>query len=244
LFSLQGFEYCDLLLTQAEVVAWRQILQNIPLVPHGPQDDKWTQHEVQPERATALQSCDVVTRRARQTLKESLEYAGTALLDVAVDHLTLGRTALYTEILSGAHLLGGPDTTGVQNTPTARNELSAALSELDTAVDGFRRSGFQDFLARSLLTRAWLRTLIGSPTGGENARTDLDEAWEIAARGPMRLHMGDIHLYRARLFHDVKPYPWTSPQEDLAAARKLIEQCGYWRRKEELEDAEAAAASW
>jgi hypothetical protein len=42
----------------------------------------------------------------------------------------------------------------------------------------------------------------------------------------------------------VKPYPWTSPQEDLAAARKLIEQCGYWRRKEELEDAEAAAKNW
>src|SRR5258706_143043 len=49
---------------------------------------------------------------------------------------------------------------------------------------------------------------------------------------------------RARLFHDVKLYPWTSPQEDLAAARKLIEQCGYWRRKEELEDAEEAAKSW
>jgi hypothetical protein len=41
-----------------------------------------------------------------------------------------------------------------------------------------------------------------------------------------------------------KPYPWTSPQEDLAAARRLIEQCGYWRRKEELEDAEAAAKNW
>lgn len=35
-----------------------------------------------------------------------------------------------------------------------------------------------------------------------------------------------------------------SPQEDLAAARKLIEECGYWRRKEELEDAEEAAKNW
>jgi len=60
----------------------------------------------------------------------------------------------------------------------------------------------------------------------------------------MRLFMADVHLYRARLFHNVKPYPWTSPQEDLAAARKLIEQCGYWRRKEELEDSEAAAKNW
>jgi hypothetical protein len=58
------------------------------------------------------------------------------------------------------------------------------------------------------------------------------------------LFTADIHLYRARLFHRVTPYPFESPQEDLAAARKLIEQCGYWRRKEELEDAEAAAKNW
>ena len=36
-----------------------------------------------------------------------------------------------------------------------------------------------------------------------------------------------------------RPYPWkTSPQEDLREARRLIKQHGYWRRKEELEDAE------
>jgi hypothetical protein len=81
-------------------------------------------------------------------------------------------------------------------------------------------------------------------TGSETAQSDLDEAWEISERGPMRLFMADIHLYRARLFHSVKPYPWASPHQDLAAARKLIEQCGYWRRKEELEDAEAAAKNW
>jgi hypothetical protein len=50
--------------------------------------------------------------------------------------------------------------------------------------------------------------------------------------------MADIHLQRARLFFRQKPYPWTSPQADLAAARQLIESSGYWRRKEELEDAE------
>ncbi len=47
-------------------------------------------------------------------------------------------------------------------------------------------------------------------------------------------------------------YPWDKnpdgslrgPKDDLAAARKLIERCGYWRRKEELEDAEEAAKVW
>jgi len=56
----------------------------------------------------------------------------------------------------------------------------------------------------------------------------------------MRLFLADIHLHRVRLFHAATPYPWDSPQTDLAAARKLIERCGYGRRKEELEDAEAA----
>lgn len=42
----------------------------------------------------------------------------------------------------------------------------------------------------------------------------------------------------------MQKYPLESPQADLAAARKLIEHCGYGRRKEELEDAEAAAKNW
>jgi hypothetical protein len=115
---------------------------------------------------------------------------------------------------------------------------------LDAAVDGLRRAGQQQYIPPALLTRAWMWFLTGARTGPASAQADLDETWDVAERGPMRLHMADIHLYRARLFHDVKPYPWKSPQEDLAAARKLIEQCGYWRRKEELEDAEAAAKNW
>jgi hypothetical protein len=53
------------------------------------------------------------------------------------------------------------------------------------------------------------------------------EAWQIAERGSMKLHMADIHLHRARLFRD---------KSELSKARALIEACGYWRRKEELED--------
>jgi hypothetical protein len=57
--------------------------------------------------------------------------------------------------------------------------------------------------------------------------------------------MADNHLHWARLFGLSKDrpanYPWTSPQADLAEARRLIEKHGYGRRKEELEDAEKAA---
>jgi hypothetical protein len=62
----------------------------------------------------------------------------------------------------------------------------------------------------------------------------------------MRLHLADIHLHRARLFGRLKAeggmlkYPWKSPQDDLAAAEKLINDCGYHRRDEELADAKKA----
>jgi hypothetical protein len=76
----------------------------------------------------------------------------------------------------------------------------------------------------------------------------------IAERGPMRLFMADIHLHRARLFgrkvdgdqssviSDEK-YPWESPAADLAAAEKLINDCSYHRRDDELVDAKRAILS-
>jgi hypothetical protein len=107
-------------------------------------------------------------------------------------------------------------------------------------VSGIRRSGRQNYLPQGLLTRAWLRSLTGPSTGAESAQRELDEAWEIAERGPMPLFLADIHLYRARLFFCDKPYPWQSPQQDLAEARRLVEKHGYHRRDEELADAESA----
>lgn len=207
LYSLSGFQCCDLLLAAAERAAWRTLVEL---------ETRNSQLE------TATTSYRAVSERAMQTLKWVTGKLG--LLDEALDHLTLGRAALYASRLES------------RNT-----QLSTATSHIASAVDGLRRASSMDHVPSGLLTRAWLRVLEGDANG---AQTDLDEAWEIAERGPMRLHMADIHLYRARLFYGVKPYPWTSPQEDLAAARKLIEQCGYWRRKEELEDAEAAAKNW
>src|SRR6185436_2379001 len=94
-----------------------------------------------------------------------------------------------------------------------------AATELDTAVSGLRRAGQQQFLPLGLFTRAWLCSLTGASTGPKSAQSDLDEAWEIAERGPMPLFMADIHLYRARLFgvrssecgvrsEEATSYPW------------------------------------
>ena len=168
------------------------------------------------------------------------------LLDIALDHLTLGRAALCAAILESR---SGRRESAQTPSPAApefdQRGLTSAATELDAAVSGLRHSGRSDILPHGLLTRAWLRFLTGARTGPDSAQADLDEAWEIAERGPMRLFLADIHLYRARLFgcrmpDTGCPYPWESPKADFAAARKLIEQCGYGRRKEELEDAEKA----
>ena len=148
-------------------------------------------------------------------------FTNASLLVIALDHLTLGRAALYAAILEGP-------------------SLDPCRAPLQHAVAGLRRSGEQEFIVLGLLTRAWLRFLEDKRTGPESARNDLDEAWEIAERGPTKLFMADIHLHRARLFFREAEYPWGSPAADLAAARELIEKCGYGRRKEELEDAERA----
>ena len=206
LYSLSGFRYCDLLLTEAERAAWQRTCGG-GLRPQEAGDA---------HRATLR----AVSERAAQTLQWA-ERNNVDVLDITLNHLTLGRAALYAAVLEGS-------------------SLDPCRAPLQHTVAGLRRAGQMDDLPRGLLTRAWLRFLEGRRTGPESAQSDLDEAWEIAERGPMKLHMADIHLHRARLFFREARYPWGSPAADLAAARELIEKCGYGRRKEELEDAERA----
>jgi hypothetical protein len=216
LYGVTGFRYCDLLLGPPERAAWQT-----------------QQSGITSQEPELIKACRAVTDRTAQTLNWAKMGGQGSLLIIALDQLTLGRAALYQAILENSDL----------------RRLTSEHSNVDAAVAGLRRAGTTHHLPRALLTRVWLRSNIGR----ESAQEDLDEAWEIAERGPMRLFMAEIHLYRARLFHAVKPYPWNKfedgsegrgPKDDLADARKLIQRCGYWRRKEELEDAEEAAKSW
>ena len=144
--------------------------------------------------------------------------AANSVRESSFDRLTLSRATLYEAIFT-------------------KSEIRYPISEIGAALDDLRCSGRKQYLPLGLLTRAWLRSLRGDAAG---ARADLDEAWDIAERGPMRLHMADIHLHRARLFFRENPYPWESPEADLAAAEKLIKDCGYHRRDRELADAKRA----
>jgi class 3 adenylate cyclase len=241
LYSGAGFRYCDLLLTEAERAAWETMFRGRVGVPPAAfgvspkvslaqsQSAGTPTGSDRDGRTPLIESCRAVSQRAAQALK--IAERNNWLLDIALDHLTLGRAALYRAILEGS-------------------SIGNSQSEIENAVAGLRRAGQMDELPKALLTRAWLRFLEGKPTGPESAQADLDEAWEIAERGPMKLFMADVHLHRARLFGlpianrqlpigNVK-YPWESPEADLKAAEELINRCGYHRRDEELADAQRA----
>jgi hypothetical protein len=158
-------------------------------------------------------TCDEVERRGNKMFEWRLPH--DSLLDIALDHLTLARTGLVREVLT--HALP---------------QAMLGLPHVAAAVNGLRKTGIVDHLPQGLLTAALYHFVRGE---NDLARRSLAEAQQIAERGPMPLHLADVHLHRARMFRDTA---------ELAKARQLIEQCGYWRRKEELEDAEAAAAHW
>jgi len=248
--SPPNFNYCELLLAVVERDAWRRTLQLNSELQHS----------------EVSKTCQIVAERARKTLSWDGVAFYSTILSPSLDHLTLGRAALYEAIPEQSADSPPPDLAApdshqsrprpagpVANHSSARLRLPEpwqAQSELDQAVAGLRRAGQLQELPRGLLTRAWLRALTGARTGTESAQSDLDEAWEIAARGPMRLFLADIHLTRARLFGlriggcgfeiEEEPYPWESAEADLAAAENLINECGYHRRDEELADAKQA----
>ncbi len=214
LYSLPGFQYCDFLLADPERAAW----QAGGAAGRGARRERSRQDAGGP--SGAVEACRDVEQRAATALEIVMK--GTRnLLDIGLNHLTLGRAGLYRSILER------PEPPGDQT-----EALGRAASEIESAVDGLRRAGQSDELPKGLLTRAWLRALTGDDNG---ARRDLDEAWEIAERGPMPLFQADVHLHRARLFRD---------PAGLAEARWLIEKHGYGRRRSELADAEVAAEDW
>jgi hypothetical protein len=183
LYSQGGFRYGELLLAEAEQAAWGG-----------------------PAAGEGSEGCAQVAQRVAQTLP--IAKHNNWLLDIALDHLTLARCALYADLLH-------------RRTPGQDTQ-----QHTEAAVAGLRQAGTMDHLPRGLLTRAWLRHSLHDLPG---AQADLAEAQRIAERGGMRLFLADIALTRARLFED---------KAELAKARALIEECGYGRRVPELEDAE------
>jgi hypothetical protein len=215
LYSRQGYWYCDLLLSQKRAAEARD--------------------------------------RAAQTLRWAR--AENLVLDIAFDTLMLGRAQL-------ALALDSPAT--APSAGTNRDDARAAAGRLDEAIESLRASGQNDDLPRGLIARAAFRRAVGNSDG---AARDLDEAEEIAEPGPMRLYLCDCALERARLalarreafaplnglVEPGSPPPALPDGAATAAfsvearvqldeARKLIAECGYHRRDEELAELDEVVA--
>ncbi|MEP7125974.1 MAG: hypothetical protein ABJE95_33890 [Byssovorax sp.] len=142
------------------------------------------------------------------------------LLDIALDHLFLGRAHLLT-------LQRG-----------AVGDLAQTTSHLLQAIDGLRLAGQQDMLPLGLLARAALLTHTGNFPA---ARHDLDATLTLATRCGFRLHEADAHLGYTRLaLAEGDPTPALL---SLAKARSLIHATGYHRRDGELATLEAEATT-
>ncbi len=205
--SVRGYQYCDLLLSQRRAAEARD--------------------------------------RAARTLQWARQFGGP--LEVGLDTLMLGR----------AHrALSSPSLAQAPSSEQAQAYMSDMRAWLGEAIESLRSSGQNDYVACGLLARAAFRRAVGDWDG---AARDLDEAQEIAEPGPMRLYLCDIALERARLaltqrealsplagFLEPNPPLAALPdaaeanafaeraRAELDVARKLITDCGYHRRDEEL----------
>jgi tetratricopeptide (TPR) repeat protein len=179
LYSLAGYQYCDLLLGQGKV--------------------------------------EDVLRRAEKFFEWRL--SSDSLLDIALDHLSLGR----------AHLLQAQRADTEDPSTTPKTGLTQAATHLNQAVDGLRQARQQQELPRGLLARAALYR-----TQGQFARAqrDLEEALTIATRGGMRLHEADCHLESTRLH--LAQGEKAQARESLSTARAMVEKTGYHRRDGEV----------
>jgi tetratricopeptide (TPR) repeat protein len=214
LFSVGGFRYWEFMLSDAECTSWQIVL--------NPKLEYSIRHR------KAFNYCNDVSLRAHRVLSWYKSGGWGAILDYGFAFETIGRVTLLQTLLQ---------TVRSSLTPSNSSDLPTAKEYVQSALDAVRRSGATHHIPRTLILQSWLHFLVGDKV---TALSDINEAWDIAERGPRRLHMADIHLYRARLFFREKHYPWKSPQEDLAAAEKLINECGYHRRDEELNDAKRA----
>jgi hypothetical protein len=218
LYGVSGADYCDLLLADVERACWRWLVEYRA---SGLSPSQQTKKAI-PNFKVFVETINSVSARLGRVLRFMAGHPETSLVSLGVCQLTLLRVMLYRYI------------TGLAEASDNSESFSYKTPELRATLDLLRRSRVMEFFIPGLLTTSWFKFLKETPA---DARIDLDEAWDIAERGPMRLHMADIHLYRARLFFKEEHYPWKSPREDLVAAEKLINECGYHRRDEELADA-------
>lgn len=165
--------------------------------------------------------CDLLLGRGQYSevlkrVKQTIEIAkrNNWLLDIALDHLSLGRATLMR---------------AQEKVETA--DWQEAVRLLDQAVEELRESGRSDKLPLGLFARAHYHRLCRDFT---TAWTDLKEAHEIITLGHMKLYLADYHLEAARVCKEEGKRD--EAEEHVGKAEELIEEMQYYRRKEEVEE--------
>ena len=156
-----------------------------------------------------------VLERAENTIK--IVEPKNWILDIALDHLSLGRAYLFKTVYEET------------------KDFTISEKHLNKAVEGFRKANYYEYIARGLIARAELYRVLGETMGEKGyftkAHTDLEEAEETASP-EMRLWLTDICLEYARLHFaegDVE-----KAKERFQRAEKLIADTGYHRRDQDL----------
>lgn len=211
LYSLQGYEYCDLLLAEADRWAWRIKLHGIDS-PYAPAES---------QVPDLVAKCIEVETRAKAALEKLESEGATSLFDQLAAHLSCASAMMVAALLC-------------LREPRAFSQLiERGRRAAELAVSAARTAGSAKWLTATLLVQARIAVHYGRFA---DAEAELDEAWDIASRANLRLLMADIRLYRTRLFFQEPGYPWSSPVDDLEGAATLVKECGYHRRDEEIQD--------
>ncbi|PPK73907.1 TIR domain-containing protein [Methylobacter tundripaludum] len=202
LHPVESYLYWDYQLAIPELLAWRHFMAssgNIEGELVGNEEEvKWIQH------------CQLIRNQASQIINRDNQNLN--LLSTALIKLIECRASLYCVLLNHVN-------------PNKNEILNSTSLDLSEAVKGLKHAAQQDEIPRGLLPYAWVSWIKGDKTESNRA---LEEAFRIADRGSMKLHIADVLLFRARLFRN---------EADLRAAESHIEECEYGLRKHELMDA-------
>ena len=195
LYSLAGFRYCDLLLDEPSAFSPQLLALNVE-----PKDVDTAQ--------SAIETCHNVRNHAEYALELSEQFLGKGLglHDIALDHLTLGRTHFLEVLLQAATTIPQP-------------AMEQTEQHLNESVSFLRQAGQQHELPRGLLARAALRRV---QERFDDAERNIAEAESIAERGSMLIHQIDAAIERCRL--QLAMGKRGTARESLELAKELVKK--------------------
>jgi tetratricopeptide (TPR) repeat protein len=232
LYSVRGFQYCDLLLAGG---AWLEVRER------AVKTLRWME-----QYGSLLDRALNKLSLGRAALQEVIAQAGLSTVsgiapDLACVQAYGGAVEAYRRELQARSGMVEPISGMVEAYSGAVQPIGGmveayrrAVEWLNQAVDGLREAGTEHHLPRGLLARAaWGRWAAHFAA----AERDLQECEDIALRGGMQLHLIDCHLEAARLaLATGQPVLARTAAEHLAAAQEGIATTGYKRRLVEAED--------